>query len=315
MAEPILSLFPYDRVDMFSMQAGAQEPSWGITAFDLPEVWELCKGEGVVIGVVDSGCNLNHQDLIENLLPGMNITEPDKPPEDPVGHGSHVTGIMVAADNDFGVVGVAPKAKVCPVKVLDAAGNGRVTDVINGVRWCIEQKVDFINLSLGCLMPIPKLQEALIEASKAGIIIFCAAGNSGNTKEVYYPSAYPETMAIGAIDSMFHRAVFSNTGAGLDFLAPGVDILSTVPNNWYAKFSGTSMAGPFACGVCALLLSYVRKTPNSGITLNTVDDYINVLKQYTIPLVNGNMTHFYQGYGIIDPRKFALSIKANAPML
>jgi subtilisin family serine protease len=309
--DPTVKLPPYIRVDYVSMQEVRQEAAWGITAFNLPDAWNSSQGEGVVIAVLDTGCDLDHQDLVDNLLPGINIIEPGKPPEDNNGHGCHLAGILVALNNDLGVVGVAPKAKVRPVKVLDGCGNGVMSDVIAGIRWCIEQKVDFINLSLGCPTPMPKLHEALIEAAQAGIIVVCAAGNAGNTKEVFYPAAYPETIAVGAIDPTFHRAVFSNTGVGLDFLAPGVDVLSTVPDNWYAKLSGTSMAGPFACAVCALLLSYIRSNPNTGVTLKTVNDYIDNLKKYTIPANDESYAdpQFYQGFGIIDPRKFAEAMK------
>lgn len=310
--EACVKLFPYVRVDYLTMQEIKQEAAWGITAFNLPDAWNSSQGEGVVIGVLDTGCDLDHPDLVDNLLPGINFVKPSMPPDDDNGHGTHLTGILVAMNNNLGVVGVAPKAKVRPVKVLDATGNGIIPNVAAGVRWCIQQKVDFISLSLGCPMPIPHLREALIEASKAGIVTFCAAGNAGNTKEVFYPAAYPETIAIGAIDPTFHRASFSNTGKELDFLAPGVDVLSTVPDNWYAKLSGTSMAGPFACGVCALLLSYVRQNPNSGIVLKTVGDYVETMKKYTIPVNNGNYADpkFYQGFGIIDPRKFVMAMKA-----
>lgn len=305
-SEPTVKLFPYERVDYLTMQEVKQDAMWGITAFNLPNAWKSSRGEGVVIAVLDTGCDLDHTDLVNNLLPGKNFVQPNESPNDDNGHGTHISGILVAEDNGFGVVGVAPKAKVIPVKVLDASGNGSLDDVAAGIRWCIEQKVDFICMSLGCPVPIQKVREPLIEATHAGIITFCAAGNSGDTKEVFYPSAYPETIAIGAIDPSFHRASFSNTGMGLDFLAPGVDVLSTVPDNWYAKLTGTSMAGPFACGVAALLLSYVRHTPDSGVTLRTVNDYIETMKKYTISATDMSVPNpqFYQGFGIIDPRKF-----------
>lgn len=224
---------------------------------------------------------------------------------------THLAGTIVACNNEIGVVGVAPKAKVVPVKVLDGQGNGNLLQVATGIRWAIEQKVDFISLSLGAPVPVQQVRKAIQAAAEAGIVTFCAAGNAGETKDIFYPAAYPETIAIGAIDPSMRRAVFSNTGKNLDFMAPGVDVLSTVPDSWYAKMSGTSMATPFACGVAALVLSYVRSHPSCGIILRTAQDYIDLFKQYTIPVENGNYSdpHFYQGFGIIDPKKFMAAMR------
>ncbi len=222
---------------------------------------------------------------------------------------THVIGTLVAMNNDIGVVGVCPKAKVRPVKVLADDGNGNLINVAKGIRWAIEQKVDLISMSLGAPFPVQEVRKAIQAAQDAGIVCFVAAGNAGNTKDVFYPSRYPETIAVGAVDINMRRASFSNTGLNLDFMAPGVDIFSTVPDSWYATLSGTSMAQPFVCGVGALLLSYARaKRPD--IKLRTAQDYIEFLKKYTIP-VQGDVyeqDHFYQGFGIIDPQKFIESM-------
>lgn len=225
---------------------------------------------------------------------------------------THVTGTIVAANNDIGIVGVAPKAKVRPVKVLDGKGNGNLLNVAEGIRWATKMGVDFISMSLGSPAPVQEVRKAIQFAASKGIVTFVAAGNAGNTKEVFYPAAYPETIAVGAVDVDMRRAKFSNTGKNLDFMAPGVDILSTVPDDWYAKLSGTSMAQPFVCGVAALVKSY-RIAQKSEEKLQTVADYINLFKKYTTPVVNGNYDdpHFYQGFGIIDPRKFFESMKAH----
>jgi subtilisin len=299
-------LFPYTREDIFSIQEVQQQASWGITAFDLPKAWQETQGEGVVIAVLDTGVDLTHPDLVDNLLPGYNVVNPRKPPLDGAGHGTHVCGILVAENNEIGVVGVCPKAKVRPVKVLDDQGNGNLLNVAKGIKWAIEQKVDFISMSLGSPMPVPQVLGVIREAHDKGIVIFVAAGNAGDTKEIFYPANYKETIAIGAIDESMKRANFSNSGNNLDFLAPGVDIISTVPTNWYAKLSGTSMAQPFACGVAALLKSYALKHPDQGITLSKSEDYREWFKKYTTPVQNGNYQdpHFYEGFGIIDPRKF-----------
>jgi major intracellular serine protease len=299
-------LFPYERTEVLSLQDARQKAGWNVTAFNLPDVWKKTRGEGVVVAVLDTGCALQHKDLDDNLLPGKNFIDPKKKPWDGCDHGTHVTGIICAENNDIGMVGVAPSAKVIPVKVLDDQGNGNLLDVANGIRWAIDQKVDLICMSLGAPRPVQQVRKAIQLAAKKGIPCFVAAGNAGNTKEVFYPAAYPETIAIGSIDESFARSGFSNTGKNLDFMAPGHKILSTVPDNWYAILSGTSMACPFAVGVAALVLSYVRKN-KVNIRLQTVEDYRQVFRNHTIPITDERYAgkKFFQGFGIIDPRKLA----------
>ena len=298
------SLFPYERTDVFTLQEVKQNAGWSITAFDLPATWRFSQGEGVVIAVLDTGCDLDHPDLQENLLPGKNFVNRGLPPQDGNGHGTHITGTLVALNNDIGIVGVCPKAKVRPVKVLDDKGNGNLLNVAKGIRWAVNQGVDIISMSLGAPLKVSQVRKAIQFAANKGIPTFVAAGNAGNTKEVFYPANYPETIAIGAVDSKFRRANFSNTGENLDFMAPGVDIFSTVPNDWYATFSGTSMACPFAVGVAALVLSYARTTKKRKEPV-TVDDYREIFREHTIPVTDANYANkkFYQGFGIIDPRK------------
>lgn len=298
-------LLPYERLECLSIQDAMQKAGWGISAFELPKAWQFSQGEGVIIAVLDSGCDLDHPDLNENLVAGKNFVNPAKPPEDDNGHGTHVTGILVAENNNIGMVGVCPKAKVMPVKVLNDKGNGNLLQVGDGIRWAANNGADILTMSLGAPIKVQQVRKAIQYAASKGVVTFCAAGNAGNTKEIFYPANYPETIAIGAIDEGFHRAKFSNTGTSLDFMAPGVDIFSTVPDDWYATLSGTSMACPFAVGVAALVLSYVKKG-KSNIKLKTADDYRAIFRKYTTPIKNGNYTDstFYQGFGIIDPRKF-----------
>lgn len=303
-------LLPFKREEVLSIQDVQQKLGWEITAFNLPETWQKTQGEGIKIAVLDTGVDLDHEDLKENLLPGKNFINPKKPPQDDSGHGSHVTGIICACNNELGVVGVAPKSKVIPVKVLDAKGSGSLKVVADGIRWAADQGVDFITMSLGSPSPVPVVYEAIKYANKKGCVIFCAAGNAGKTRQIFYPAAYSEVIGIGAIDENFNRANFSCTGPDLDFLAPGVKILSTVPKNWYAILSGTSMANPFAVGVASLLLSYKRKE-KLNINLETNNDYIQAFKGYTIPTNNPDFAgqQFFEGFGIIDPRKFEIWAK------
>jgi subtilisin len=307
-----IGLLPFVREDVLSVQDVQQKSGWEITAFDLPNAWNFTEGEGVKVAVLDTGADLNHPDLKDNLLPGKNFVDTNSPPQDDNGHGSHVSGIICALNNDLGIVGVAPKAKVVPVKVLDSNGNGTLQTVAAGIRWAADAGVDFITMSVGSPDPTPSIQNAIVYAASKGIVTFCAAGNAGQTRQIFYPAAYPEVVGIGAIDENFNRANFSCTGPDLDFLAPGVKILSTVPVNWYSVLSGTSMANPFAVGIACLMLSHKRKH-NLKIKLETAQDYIEMLKSYTIPTNDPEFAgkHFFEGFGIIDARKMNEWIKTN----
>lgn len=257
------------------------------------------------IRIHNTGCDLHHNDLEENLLPGMNFIEKGKPPLDPKAfHGTHVTGIICASNNELGVVGVAPKAKVIPVKVMDNKGVGSLESIVPGVKWAADQGVDIICMSLGSPNPLAPLRRAIQYAANKGIIIFCAAGNIGKTKDVFYPACYPETVAIGSINENFDRSSFSNTGSNLDFLAPGGSILSTIPTSWYGVLSGTSQAAPWAAGVAALYLSHQRKNfPDKPIKGSQA--FIDLFKKHTLPVKSEKFrNNFFQGFGIISTDDF-----------
>lgn len=309
MSKKEFHLFPHEVKTLFTIQEVKQNVGWGISAFDLPRAWQKSKGEGVKIAVLDTGCDLTHPDLISNLLPGKNFVDQNKEPWDDNGHGTHVCGIIAAENNDIGMVGVAPNSKIIPIKVLDKNGSGDAKTVCEGIAWAVDvAKADFICMSLGCPKPVEKVRKSIQYALSKKAICFVAAGNAGTTKEVFYPANYPESIAIGSIDENFNRSSFSNTGENLDFLAPGGKILSTVPTNWYAIMSGTSMATPFVVGVAALYLSYVRKN-NLNIKLENNWDYINEFKKYT-KQINVKNNRFFEGFGILDPKKMFESLRS-----
>lgn len=288
-----------------SAQELNQKIGWGISAFNIPKVWQYSQGEGIITAIIDSGCDINHQDLADNLLEGINVINPKEPMTDECKHGTHLTGILCASNNKIGIVGVAPKSKVIPIKVLDESGTGEMKDVSRGIRYAIERKVDFILMSLGCLEPVASVRKAIKEADKAGIICFVSAGNLGKSEHLLYPANYPETISIGAIDKHLKRADFNNTGKNLDFLAPGVDILSTEPNNWYGIMSGSSMAAPFVVGLASLAKARI-KNKDLNIKLECADDYRKFFKSNTINIKDDKYAgnKFYQGFGIITPDQF-----------
>lgn len=300
-----VSLLPYIREDIKGLSPGsAQITGWEIKKFDIEKQWKFTKGKNVTIAVIDTGCDLDHPDLKENLLQGKNIIDPKKDPIDKHGHGTHVSGTIAAQNNSLGMVGVAPEAKLIPVKALNDDGSGDLRDIIKAIEWSIEQKVDFITMSLGAEFPNKELEKILNYAESKKSIVFCAAGNSGENHDIMYPAKYSSVISIGSIDENLERTSFTCSGDDLDFLAPGHNILSCVPGG-YAMMSGTSMSNPFAVGCAALLLSHIRQEKFSAreSMLNTCQDYINIFKtkskSLTDPIYSGKRK--YEGYGIIYP--------------
>ena len=237
---------------------------------------------------------LDHPDIANNLLPGVNLINPRKPPHDDNGHGSHVAGTIAAENNGTGMVGVAPNAKIMPVKALDHNGSGTSVAVANGIVWSANNNADFITMSLGSEKPDTNIYKAIQYATSKGSVIFCAAGNSGPSVDIMYPAKYKETISIGAIDENLDRTDFTCAGDSLDFLAPGHNIFSIVPNNSYAMMSGTSMSNPYVVGCACLLLEYMNYKKMTNI------DYIRLFKAMTINIQESEYRNKkYQGYGIL----------------
>lgn len=291
--------------EVLSLQDASQKSGWEITAFDLPEAWQFSQGEGVVTAVLDCGVQLDHPDIKNNLLLGKNFVNPKESPNElKCCHGTHVTGTICAENNDIGMIGIAPKSKVIPVKVLDSNGSGNMLNVATGIKWAADQGADFICMSLGCPNPVPQVEQAINYAESKGVVTFCAAGNAGRTRQIFYPANYKKCISIGSCNEKYDRSTFSCTGGGLDFLCPGEKIFSTIPENWYGMLSGTSMSTPWAVGIAALVLSYIRKN-KTNIKLKNVDDYRNLFRKHTIDIDPNNPNDFFlQGFGILNPNKF-----------
>lgn len=295
-------LLPHIKENIYGINSSsAQIIPWQIKLFDIEKAWKYSEGQDVVVAVIDTGCDMDHDDLKDNLIEGYNFSSRNKNPEDRNGHGTHVAGTIAAINNNLGLVGVSPKVKIMPLKALNDEGVGNLHDIANAIYYAIENGADIISMSLGSKEGNSTIENAISEAARKNIVIFCAAGNDGNSSNVMFPANNPHTISIGAIDRSLNICNFSCCGDSLDFLAPGQDIISTCFDNTYAKMSGTSMATPFATGCAALLLS-LRKKQN--ISLQTRDDYINEFKTNAIKLkdnrYHGNKS--YEGYGIITPK-------------
>lgn len=300
------SLLPHIKEEIYGLSPEhAQILGWEMTKFDIPSLWKHSTGKGVKVAVVDTGCDLNHPDIKNNLIQGKNFIDQSKDPIDDNGHGVHCAGSIAAENNGVGMVGVAPDAKIMPVKALNGDGNGDLRAIVNGIVWSADNGADIISMSLGSPSPSPQLENAIKYAASKGCIIFCAAGNNGPNTDIMYPAKYDHTIAIGAIDRNLERTSFTCSGETLDFLAPGHDILSCAPGGGYALMSGTSMSTPFAVGCAALLLSYFRQIKFSAISemLRSSDDYINIFKKKSRSLSDPRFKgqKRYEGYGILYP--------------
>lgn len=307
--DDIFRLLPYVKEEVMIPLSMTQTLGWHISAFDLPAVWKISQGENVVVAIIDSGCDLSHPDLKENIIDGKNFVEDGLPPEDSGEHGTHVAGIIAGTNNEFGIAGVAPKAKIMPLKVLNSYGMGTLEAVEKAIYYAVDNGADLISMSLGTRNPVPNIEKAIDYANSKSVTCFVAAGNAGSNKQLLYPAAYTSCISIGAVDEACMRADFSCTGPNLDFVAPGVKIYSTVPKSSYAFLSGTSMACPFAIAAAALVLSE-RRTIESSAKMS-ISEYREILKSNTIEIKNLDQTldkdgkRFWQGMGIINPSQFS----------
>ncbi|EGI2114991.1 S8 family peptidase [Listeria monocytogenes] len=250
------------------------------------EIWNTTnQGSGIVIAVLDSGIQVDHPDLKNNIIGGYNFTEDDDSnPEvykDYFGHGTHVSGIIAATDSGKGVVGVAPKSQLLILKVIDHKGRGSFESLIKGIKYAADwigpkgKKVSVMNISLGGKETSDELHRAIKYARSKGIVLIAAAGNEGDgnsdTVEVSYPGFYKEVIQIGSISENQIPSKFSNTNVNLDFVGPGENVLSTHLNSDYVELTGTSMAAPFVAGAAALIIKTLESVEHHLIPMYVYD--------------------------------------------
>jgi subtilisin family serine protease len=282
---------------------------WGLTAIRAPQAWRATRGANVVVAVIDTGVDLNHPDLRGRLVlrPGSNLLRNTASrcsfqravarvrssahlARDDNGHGTHVAGIVVAAaGNKRGVAGVAPGARVLPVKVLDRTGAGTDRAVARGICFAVRNGAKVINLSLGH-DPVSSIivsgsgadtNRAVSFAHARGVAVIIAAGNE-TFPSCDFPASHSKALCVGAVDRRGLRARYSNFGTAVGVVAPGgagslaecgndEDVWSTImpraerdcARDGYEPLAGTSMATPHVAGVAALIAARFprRATP------------------------------------------------------
>lgn len=225
--------------------------------------WPHSTGSGVTVGVVDTGADATAPDLQGQLVAGASFLNgvQGTNTQDGNGHGTHVSGIIAAVQNNStGVSGVAPGAKVMPLQALDSSGSGTLDDVASAFAYAGQHNIPIVNASLGGPSSSQTLEQAVADYPNTLYVV--AAGNNGTNNDdpstSFYPCDLPEAnlICVGASDQNDQPAYFSDYGASsVDLFAPGVDILSTWLSSGYAYDSGTSMATPMVTGTLALMLA------------------------------------------------------------
>jgi subtilisin len=275
-------------------QALGQTLPWGIDRVDADVVHS--DGEtggddtdgdgGAHISIIDTGIRYTHTDLDDNYVGGKDFVDDDDDPDDKNGHGTHVAGTTDAEDDDDHVVGICTDAYLHAARVLDANGSGSYSDVAAGIEWTADQGHDVGNMSLGGDRPSSTIEDACQHAYNKGVLLVAAAGNDDRGR-VSYPARYETVIAVSAMNKNDDLASFSNTGDAVEFIAPGVDVLSTSILGDTVKYSGTSMASPHVAGAGGQLMDngYTNEEARTRLQ-NTAEDI--------------GLSSNEQGYGLVD---------------
>ena len=245
----------------------------------------------IKIAIVDSGINKSHPDL--NLYSGnsINFVDENMSIKDDFNHGTAVAGIISAQNNDFGIVGVANKSEIFDLKVLNNEGKGEVKDLINALEWCIENQIDIINISFGFQSSNEELHKVIKKAYERNIVIVASAGNTYGLG-VDYPARYNEVISVNSINEN-NQLLNSSAYGKIDFVAPGLNILSTDNQGDYSYFTGTSFSSAYVTGIIANLMSR---------NLISSENVMADLKRHTQDIYELDYDN-YSGFGILKLEK------------
>jgi type VII secretion-associated serine protease mycosin len=295
------------RVSIEAYNDTYRSQQWALTALKAETVHQSTKGSGVTVAVIDTGVKSSHSDLSGNVLSGTDYVAPGTSANDENGHGTHVAGIIAALHNNSrGIAGMAPRAKILPVRVLDKNGSGTSANVSKGIIYAADRGAKVINLSLGSNRSSTAMQSAVAYAIRKNVLVVAAAGNSGCGllgAPTEYPASYSGVVGVGAVTQSLKRASYSSCGSWVDVAAPGDRIISTMIQNSvglgcsssanYCTMSGTSFSAPYVAASGALAIA------RRGWSQSTVASRL----QSTATDLSPSGRDKYTGAGFINPLK------------
>jgi serine protease len=272
---------------------------WQLQTLDLADAWTYADGTGVTVAVIDSGVDAHHPDLEGQVLPGLDLVNTkDDGGIDPVGHGTTVSAIIAGRNDDnTGVVGIAPKAKILPIRVLNE--ENRYDDaliVAKGLRWAVDHGARVVNLSLGGSANSPALAAALDYAFAKDVVVIACTGNvnasSSTARGVWYPAREPGVIAVAGMErngtDLWDGSI---TGKETVVTAPATELVGAKPGGYW-RVQGTSFAAPMVTGTAALIRS---RWPDMSAS-DVINRIIKTAKDRGAP---GRDDVF--GFGLIDP--------------
>lgn len=294
------------------------EFQWALRPSTRAPAWNIDLAAGTAparIAILDSGVDRDHPEWRGRLLHPRDTMRRNAQADDHgiSGHGTHVAGIAAAPADGVGIVGVAPASEVIPVRIANPGGRSTDASMIAGIRWAVVRGAKVINISAGGPDPTMAFAETVLWATDRGALIVASVGNEGlesGGRTVNYPAGYPRVLGVAAqcdagrssfCARPFGRALFSNVNTSVDLVAPGVNVLSTVPRRvqseigvpGYTFKSGTSMAAPYVTGVAAL----IQSVNGNALTPHQVSRQLVL----TASRIEGGGRTLRTGYGLVDP--------------
>ncbi|NMH73914.1 S8 family serine peptidase [Bacillus sp. RO2] len=218
----------------------------------------------VKIAIIDSGISKNHPDLDIAIENSINFINEDESVTDEYNHGTAIAGIIAAKDNNIGIVGIAHNTEIFDLKVLNKEGKGEIKNLVEALIWCIENNIDIVNISFGFQNHNDELLYTIEQAIENNIIVVAAAGNTYGI-DVDYPAKYDKVISVNSID--YNNTPLNSSGSGkIDYVAPGLEIISTDNKGSYSSFTGNSFSTAYVTAIIANLMSQNLLTTNNGLT-------------------------------------------------